>query len=89
LPEALVTRQPFAGVLQLRRVQPAVDDATELFPFDQAGTFEHPQVLRDRGQGHHERLSEFADRELPFAQLSQDGAPRGVGERRKGRVQGP
>jgi hypothetical protein len=66
------TAVPYASVASHRR---------------QPGALEHPEVFRDRGQRHRERLCQLADRVVTRRQSSQDGATRGVGKRGKGLIE--
>ena len=58
-------------------------------PGDEAGLFEHPQVLRDGGLAHGEGLGHIEHPGVPCAQPGQDRPPGGVGQRAEGTVQLP
>ena len=60
----------------------AVDLALE-----QAGGFEHAEMLGDRGERHREGLSQLRDHGLAASQAVQDSAARGVGQGTKGGVE--
>ena len=49
-------------------------DAAVNFAVQQAGGFQHAQVLGDRRKGHIEWLGEFADGGFALRQTSEDGA---------------
>ncbi len=56
-------------------------------PRDQAGPFEHLEVLGDRLQTHVERLSELIHRGLTPDQADQDGPPGRIGEGGEGETE--
>ena len=53
----------------------------------EAGALQDVHVLGDGGERHVEAGGELADRALPFGELGEDVAPRGVGECGEGGVE--
>src|SRR5262245_50120605 len=83
LPEPAIMREPIGGVAHWRGVEPARPPLRLAPPRDQAGAFEHLEVLGDAGKTHVERLGELGHRGLAKRKPRQDGAPGRIGERRE------
>jgi len=62
-------------------VHAAVDLALE-----QAGGFEHAEMLGDRGERHREGLGQFRDHGFAASETRQDGAARRIGQSGKGGI---
>jgi hypothetical protein len=73
-PESLVAGQPHGGLLQGSRRDQQVDDAAVLGPADQAGLFQHAQMLHEARQRHAVRLGQRAHRSAALLQRPQHGA---------------
>jgi hypothetical protein len=88
-PEALVAVQPIHRLLHRAGGQPARHRASDLLACDQAGIIKHIEMLDDRGKRDRKRLRQLADREaLAIAEPRQQRAPRRIGKRSEGAVQG-
>ena len=88
-PEFLVMGQPCEGVLQRRGREPAGDGASGLCARNQAGVGQDVEMLHDRRQRNVERRFQRADRKPGLAGEPQhQRAPRRVGQRRKGAIEG-
>ena len=62
-------------------------DPAIFFSHDQAGIFEHAQVLGDGGEGHVERFRQLADRAFVVGEFLEDGPSRGIGQGREDRIE--
>src|SRR3990170_8559442 len=87
LPEAAISFQPFIGVLERARAEPAGAPLRLATARDQAGALQHLEVLGDRGQAHLEGLGQLRDGRLTRGQASENRAPGGIGEGGKGCAQ--
>ena len=87
VPETLVMRDPLRGLLHGRRFQRAAHHPAFLGARDQAGRFQHRQVLHKAGQRHGVRLREFGHAARALVQLRQHAAARGVGQRGEDQIE--
>ncbi|MNT49997.1 hypothetical protein D3C72_1868880 [compost metagenome] len=87
-PELLVAREPHGGLLHRARRQLAAHDAARLRARDEAGAFEHAQVLHEAGQRHAMRFGELGHAEAALTQRFEHAAAGRVGQGRKHGVQG-
>lgn len=55
---------------------------------NEAGPLQHPEMLRDGGQGHVVRLRQFQRGRLASRQSREDATARGIGQRSEQLVQG-
>ena len=86
-PEPRIAGEPVLRFLHRGGVEPARHGAPGLVSFDQAGAFEHVEVLEHRRQRHRERLRQGGDGKLGlFAQARQHGAAGRIGQRGKGSI---
>ena len=79
-PETLVAGHPSRGGLHGRGLELAAHHAPLLGARDEAGGFEHGEVLHEAGQRHAVRLGELGDGGGARAELLEHAAARGVGE---------
>jgi hypothetical protein len=79
-PELLVTGEPHGGLLQRRRREIAAHDAPFLRARDQAGAFEHAQMLHEAGQRHAVRPCQLADAQAALVERRQHAPPCRVGQ---------
>ena len=79
---------PTGGFLHGLGRQPAAMDAAIDFAAQQAGGFQHAQVLGDRRKGHIEWLGEFANGGFALCQAGEDGAACVVGESAEDVIEG-
>jgi hypothetical protein len=86
-PELLVARQPHGGLLQGLRGKFAANHAALFRAGNQAGVFQHAQVLHEPRQRHAVGLRKFGHAALAFAKRQQDVAPGAVGQRGKDAVE--
>ena len=89
LPEDPVARDPAGSVFhgpphEAAPVHPAVP-----LPGQKPRTLENPEVLGHGGERHVEGLGQLRHRELRAREALQDRPASGIGQRRKGRVEGP
>src|SRR5688572_24137236 len=77
---ALVLVDPSGDVSQGPRPQPARPPLRLPALLDEAGPFQYPQVLGDRGLTHVERCGQILDRRLPLGEPGQDRPPSRVGK---------
>jgi hypothetical protein len=88
LPELPIVSDPVGGGPQRAALQPAVVDASVARARQQAGSLEHAQVARDRGEGDGERARELRHRDVRrLREPRQDRAAGRVRERAEGGVQ--
>lgn len=81
VPETRVMGDPLRGLLHGRRFQRAAHHPALLGARDQAGRFQHCEVLHETRQRHGVRLGEFGHAARALVQLRQHTAARGVGQR--------
>ena len=84
-----MARDPLRGGIHWSGIEPAVVDPTLFAPGEEPRLFQNLQVLRDRGKRDVEGPGELGDAELTRCESRQDRAPRRVGERSEGPVEGP
>src|SRR5271170_5846565 len=82
-PEDPVMLQPVGGALERARFQPTRPPRRLAPANDQAGPFQHLEVLGDRGKAHVEGSAEFTHRSLARDEPLQNCPMRRVGERRE------
>ena len=83
-PEALITREPVVGLPHRCGTEPASNGAPLFVAHHQSGIRQHIEMFHDRRQGHCKWFRKLADRPtLCLTQLSEQGTPRWIGERRK------
>lgn len=87
-PEDPVAGDPAGGVLhglphETAPVHPAVS-----LPSQKPGSLENAEVLGDGGERHVEGLGQLRHRGLAARQVREDRPAGGIGQRRKGRVEG-
>src|SRR3954470_1392208 len=80
LPVPPVEADPIGDVPEWSRPKPARAPLCLPALLDEAGPFQHPQVLRDRGLAHVERLREVLHGCLPCREAGEDRPTRRVGE---------
>jgi hypothetical protein len=73
-PESPIVFDPTGGFFHGLGRQPTAMDAAIDFAAQQAGGFQHAQVLGDRRKGHIEWLGEFAYGGFALRQAGEDGA---------------
>jgi len=78
VPELLVKLQPGKGVIQHARLGMADTLAAVFNPPDQAGPFQHTQVLGHRWKADRELRGDVIDGKVLFPDLLQDAAPGGI-----------
>src|SRR6478672_11402692 len=79
-PDLPIALGPFGDVLERRGLEAARSELGFASARDEPGTFEHTEVLGDRGHGHAERSSELRDGALPGHESGENRAPCGIGE---------
>src|SRR5262245_38492062 len=82
-PEAAIAFQPVVDAPECARLDPAGPPLRLATARDEAGALEDLQMLGDGGRADVEGLREFRYRRLTEREPRQDGAARGIGERRK------
>lgn len=87
LPEWLVEGEPCGGILHGGRCKGAADDPTCFRAFDQAGRFEHGEMLHETWQRHAGRCRQFGHTAAASAELFEYAAARGVRKRREDQVE--
>lgn len=87
LPETPIAGDPGIGLAHGACDEPAAADPAVAAANDQAGPFEHLQVLGNGGKGHAERPGQGADRRLAGGETGKHGASRGIGEGGERRVE--
>jgi hypothetical protein len=87
-PELAVVADPVGGLCERRGLEAAVPHPTFLLRPNQSRSLQGIDVFHDRGQGHGDRPAQSGDRGFAQRQPGQDRPPRGIGQRREGRVQG-
>ena len=87
LPEDAVVLDPLRGGLHGLGSEAAAVDAAVDFALEEAGGFEHAEMLGDGGKGKGEGRGEFGDGGLAVCKAGEDGAAGGVGERGEGGVE--
>jgi hypothetical protein len=87
-PESPIVFDPTGGFLHGLGRQSAAMDAAIDFAAQQAGGFQHAQVLGDRRKGHIEWLGELANGGFALRQSGEDGAAGVVGERPEDEIEG-
>ena len=88
LPEGPIVRHPVEGVLHGTRREARMAHPTAPLHVGESGPGQHAHVLRHGRKRHGEALGELADAALTREEASEDRAPRRVGERREGGVEG-
>jgi hypothetical protein len=83
LPEPAVVFEPFGGFRERPCLEPPRPSLRVAAAGDQAGAFQHLEVLRDGGLAHREGLGQLRHRRIAGGKPREDGPPRGVGERRE------
>lgn len=78
VPEMLVVCDPGRGGLHGRCVELAAHDTALFGARDEAGGFEHGQVLHEARQRHVVRLGQFADAGVAGVELREHAPPRRV-----------
>jgi hypothetical protein len=86
-PESSVCFHPSRGLAQRARLEPAAAHPAIALDAGKPGTLENAEVFRHGGEGHGERLRQIADGRVACGESGEDGAPRGVGERRERQVE--
>ena len=86
-PESAVLRDPGVGVLQRLGGEAAAVHAAVDLALEQAGGFEHAEMLGDRGERHRKGLGQFRDHGFAAGQTCQDGTARGIGQGAKGGIE--
>jgi hypothetical protein len=81
LPEAPIPRDPAGGVPHGAGAQPAPAHPAVLRMGQEAGAFQHAEVLLDAGERDPKRLGELADGGVPGGEARENRAPRGIRER--------
>src|SRR5262245_47358845 len=83
-PELAVMFEPVGGAFKRRGVQTTGTPLCFAALADEAGAFEHAQVLGDRRKAHGEGLGELRDREFARSEAREDGAASRIGESSEG-----
>src|SRR5262245_39148574 len=84
VPKATVAFEPVVDLLEGAWLDAARPPLRLAAPHDEVGALQHLEMLGDGRQAHVEWLGELGDRGLTECEPRQDGAPRRIGERRKG-----
>ena len=79
-PDLPIALGPFDNVLERRGLESAWSELGFASARDEPRTFEHTEMLGDRGHGHLERRGELRDRAFPGREPGENRAPCGVGE---------
>ena len=87
IPESFVSGQPGGCLVDALGRQYAAHDPAFLLARDQAGLFEHPNVLHESDQRHPVRRRQIADTARTVDERLEGAAARRVGERAKHKVQ--
>ncbi len=87
-PELAIAFHPFGDVLERDGLEAAGTALSVAAARNQAGAFQHFEVLGDGGLGHGERLGKICDRGLAGGEAGENGAARGIGKRSEGGVEG-
>jgi hypothetical protein len=82
-PEMPVTFGPLLDLFQRAPLDPAASELGIASLRNQACPLKHAKVLRDARLAHCKWLGKFTYRALAQQQTTQDGSPRGIGERRE------
>src|SRR5690242_16166958 len=82
-PEAAVALEPAVDIAERTGLELAGTVLRILAARDEAGAFEHLEVLGDRGEAHVVRLGQFLDRRFARREPGKDAAAGGVGEGRE------
>src|SRR5258706_8024538 len=86
-PETTIEIEPGGGGFQAFRIEPAAAElAIALLP-DEGRCFQHAQMTRNRRQGYGEGTRQFRYGRFAQCEALDNGAPRGIGKRRKGPVE--
>ena len=83
----LVPLQPFGHITQGLGSEAARSPLCLASLLDQSHPLQHPQVLRDGGQGQVEGRRQLGDRSRPLRQAGDDGSPRRVCQSGKDRAE--
>src|SRR5437773_5993753 len=86
-PDRAVALGPRGDFLERSRLEPAGPPLGLASTRDQARPFEHPQMLRDRGQTDLERSGQLGDRALPRDESRENRAAGGIRQGRERRAQ--
>ena len=86
-PETAIEIEPFGGCLQALRLEPAAAELAVALLAHEGGCLQHAQMPRDRRQRDGEGACQLRHRRFARGETLNDGAPGGVGERRKGQVE--
>ncbi len=86
-PEDAVVLDPLRDGLHGLGSEAAAVDAAVDFALEEAGRFEHAEMLGDGGKGKGEGRGELGDGGLAVREAGEDGAAGGVGERGEGGVE--
>src|SRR5580704_18330758 len=78
--KAAVVFQPFVDAFERLRLDAAGPPLRRAAAGDQAGAFQHLEMLRNRRKAHGEGFCQLRYRGLAQSQARQDGAPGGVGK---------
>jgi len=87
-PEYAVVLDPLRRSLHGLGSEAAAVDAAVDFALEEAGGFEHAEMLGDGGKGKGEGRGELGDGGLAVREAGEDGATGGVGQGGKGGVEG-
>src|SRR5712692_820469 len=79
-PEPSVVFRPLGDVLKRVRLEATRPPLRLAAARNEAGAFEHLEMLGDGGHAHLEWLGQLGDRGLAGSETSQDRAPSGIGE---------
>ena len=72
--------EPALGLAEFVGTEPAAAGAADLLAVDEAGQFEHPQVLADGGEAHRERRRQFRHARRPGGEPFDHPPAAGIGE---------
>jgi len=86
-PEYAVVLDPLRGGLHGLGGEAAAMDAAVDFALEEAGGFEHAEMLGDGRKGKGEGRGELGDGGLALGEAGEDGAAGGVGERGEGGIE--
>ena len=86
-PELLVAREPHGSLLQGPRGKFAANHAALFCAGNEAGVFQHAQVLHEARQRHAMGLRQFGHAALALSKRHEDVAPGGIGQRGKDAVE--
>jgi len=79
-PDVAIALRPLRNFFQRAGVNPARPPLRLSSSRNQAGAFEHAEVLRDGWHAHVERLGQLCDRAFPGGKTREDRSARRIGE---------